>query len=107
MENKTCYCGGFGGDNCAEEPKRTQCNTLNGTISGSSVSGGPSSDSTSTTTTGYGGYHAYCASRLPCGYCRLLGSMCPIGWTSPVVTTTWGSPWTVTCHTSDGTGTAV
>lgn len=43
-----------------------------------------------TTTANIPNYSQYCANRLPCGYCRLMGSMCPLSY-QPTIT------WSPTC----------
>lgn len=40
-------------------------------------------------------YTNYCASRLPCGICRLTNAICPM-WNGSV-TPTWAQPYEVTC----------
>ena len=50
------------------------------------LSSGTETVETGTTTAGW--YQNTCAHRLPCGYCRILMSMCPNNFNT-VVTPTW------------------
>lgn len=46
-------------------------------------------------------YAQYCGNRLPCGYCRLMGSICPL---QPTITT---PSWDTTPITTTTTSTTV
>lgn len=63
------------------------------------------SNTTTTTTTGTGySYTNYCFNRLPCGYCRILNSPCPVP-TNTFTVPTWDPNWyKITCNTEVNNG---
>ena len=60
--------------------------------------------STTTSTTGTATYTCTCGHYLPCGYCAIMKSPCPMRMTigSPIVTPTWSLN-EVTCQAKEET----
>lgn len=63
-------------------------------------------DNTATSTSGLN--YSFCGDCLPCGVCRMLNVMCPLGYNAPTITRTYGdglyNPQAgPTCTTQSGT----
>lgn len=59
-------------------------------------------ENTTGTATSTTAFNNYCGHRLPCGYCRIMQSPCPMLYGCPTTTLTWNS-YEATCQTKEET----